>query len=99
VLQSTSLCVLDTGNTRTRVYQYMKTIDIYWHMKVLMGHVLVERHEAKQEILSQLDDIQLKINLLDHKMNSIVKQLARMDLTKLDFPQPQVPTTEGRPIT
>jgi hypothetical protein len=41
---------------------------------MLMGHVLVEHHEAHQEILLQLDDVQLQVKLIDHKLNLMAKR-------------------------
>jgi hypothetical protein len=49
----------NTGSSRARESQYYKTIDLYWHMKTLMGKVLVEHNEAHQEILLHLDDVHL----------------------------------------
>jgi hypothetical protein len=54
VLDSVTSWILDTGNTRSRVSQYLKTVDIYWHMKLLLGHVLVDRKDDKNEICSNL---------------------------------------------
>jgi hypothetical protein len=64
---------------------------------MLMGRVLVERHEAHQEILLQLDDVQLQIKLVDHKINLLADKLVGLDLTNLDFPQPQVHVAKERP--
>jgi hypothetical protein len=66
-------------------------MDIYWHLKTLMGRVLLDHHEARQEILLQLDDMQLQIKLVDHKLNLIAEKLVGMDLSNLDYAQPQVP--------
>jgi hypothetical protein len=74
-------------------------MDIYWHLKTLMGQVLLDHHEARQEILMQLDDVQLQVKLVDHKLNLIADKLVGMDLSNLDYAQPQVPTTEGRTIS
>jgi hypothetical protein len=64
-----------------------------------MGRVLLDHHEAHQEILMHLDDVQLQVKLVDHKLNLIADKLAGMDLSNLDYAQPQVPATEGRTIS
>lgn len=84
----------DTLSSRTRESQYFKTVDLYWHLKTLMGKVLVERNEAHQRILLQLDDVQLQIKLVDHKINLLAEKLDGMDFTKLAFVQPQVPIVD-----
>jgi hypothetical protein len=66
---------LDLGTTQARESQYLNTIDIYWHIKMLMGHFLIEQHEAHQEILLQLDDVQLQVKLVDHKLNLLADKL------------------------
>jgi hypothetical protein len=38
----------DTGTFQGWTSQYLKTMDIYWHLKTLMGRVLLDHHEARQ---------------------------------------------------
>jgi hypothetical protein len=64
-----------------------------------MGRFLVERHESRQEILLHLDDVQLQVKLLDHKLNMMAEKIVGLDLANLDYPQPQVPVVKGCPIT
>lgn len=47
----------DPGYARGRVALYLKTLDLAWQQNYLMGSALVERSEAHQEILLQLDEI------------------------------------------
>lgn len=35
--------VPNTGHTQARFNQYMHTIDLYWHMKFLLGRILIDR--------------------------------------------------------
>jgi hypothetical protein len=87
VRETTSSWVPDTGTFRGWTSQYLKTMDIYWHLKTLMGQVLLDHHEARQEVLLQLDDVQLQVKLVDHKLNLIADKLAGMDLSNLDYAQ------------
>jgi hypothetical protein len=66
-------------------------------MKKIMDNVLVERHEARHEILLQLDDVQLQVNLMDHKINLLAEKVVGLDLSKLDYPQPQVLVGDDHP--
>jgi hypothetical protein len=66
-------------------------------MKTLMGNVLVEHIEAHQEILLQLDDVQVQIKLVDHKINLFVENIVEMEFTKLSFSQPKVPVADDHP--
>jgi hypothetical protein len=50
-----------------------------------MGRVLLNHHEACQEVLLQLDDMQLQVKLVDHKLNLIADKLASIDMSNLDF--------------
>jgi hypothetical protein len=68
VVNNTHSYISYPGTTQSRESQYLNTFDIYYHIKMLMGKVLVESHRAHQEILIQLDDVQLQINLVDHKI-------------------------------
>jgi hypothetical protein len=85
----------DLVSSRAMVSQYYKTIDLYWHIKALMGKVMVERNEAHKEILLQIDDVQLQIKLVDHKLNLLVVKIVGLDFSKLDYSQPQVLVVDG----
>jgi hypothetical protein len=98
VSQTTNPWVPDTGTIQGWLSHYLKTINIYWHLKTLMGRVLLDHHEARQEVLMQLDDVQLQVKLIDHKLNMFIDKVVGMDLKNLEYAQPQVPTTEGRQI-
>jgi hypothetical protein len=64
---------------------------------MLMDHFLIEQHEAHQEILLQLVNVQRHVKLVDHKLYLLADKLVGLNLTNLDFPQPQVPVAEDRP--
>ena len=51
-----------------------------------MGKVLVERNEAHQEILLQLDDVQWKLREMDHKINVIAGKDVGMEGANMDLP-------------
>jgi hypothetical protein len=78
--------VLDLGSMRARESQYFITIDLYWHLKFLMGKVLVEKHESHKEIILQLDNVQLQVNLVDHKLNLLAEKVLGIDFTNLNYP-------------
>jgi hypothetical protein len=50
-----------------------------------MGRVLLDHHEAYQEVLLWLDDMQLQVKLVDHKLNLIAEKLVGIDMSNLDF--------------
>jgi hypothetical protein len=53
---------------------------------MLMGKVLVERNEAHQEILLQLDDVHLQVKLVDHKLNLLAEKVVGLNFTNLNYP-------------
>jgi hypothetical protein len=99
VKESTSLWVPNTGSFRGRSSQYLKTVDIYWHLKTLMGRVMLDHYEARQKVLLQLNEAQLQIKLVGHKLNLVANKMTDMDLSNLDYAQPQVPAIAGRNIS
>lgn len=50
-------------NTRECHNHYLYKFYLYWHIKLLMDRVLVDRHESKDNIMQNLDE--LKKFLLD----------------------------------
>jgi len=64
-----------------------------------MGRVMLDQHEAWQEVLLQLDDVKLQVKLVNHKLNLIVDKMVGMDLSNMDYAQPQAPMTKGRTIS
>lgn len=55
----------NTFHTRGKFNQHMYTIDIYQHMKAILGRVLLDINEAKEEILIMLDELQLFLKIVD----------------------------------
>jgi hypothetical protein len=56
-----------------------------------MGKFLVERNESHQEILLLLDDVQMQLRVMDHKINMLTDKVVGLDFSNLDLPQPQGP--------
>lgn len=48
--------VLDNGISREREPKYLKTVDLYWHIKTFMGKMLLDSEE-NGEILEQLVEV------------------------------------------
>lgn len=61
--------VPEIGSARTQDTKYYKLIDLYRHMKTLMGHALIERNQAHNEILLQLDEIQVQLKTIKANHN------------------------------
>ena len=53
----------------------MHIIDLCWHLKSLLGKVLIEKNEAWEEILLQLDEIQVLSRSMDYKLSKIEAHL------------------------
>jgi hypothetical protein len=47
VKETTRSWVPDIGSVHGRFTQYLKTVDIYSHLKTLLGRFLLEYHEAR----------------------------------------------------
>jgi hypothetical protein len=78
----------DLGSSWAKESKYYRTNDLYWHMEMLMGRVLIERNEAHQEVVLELDDLQLQITLVDHKINLLAERISILHFYELDNPQP-----------
>lgn len=68
----------DTGNTRSRQTRYIQTIDLYWHIKTLLGHVLVEHSKSQTELLLCIDDILEKVHKLEISVSTLIKKLVAL---------------------
>jgi hypothetical protein len=61
VQEKTQSWIPNTGNTRSHVSHYMRTIELYWHMKLLLGRAMMDRKDDKEETLLQLNKIQAQL--------------------------------------
>jgi hypothetical protein len=75
----------------------MRTIELYWHMKLLLGRAMMDRKDDKEEILLQLDEIQAQLWLQDLKMNLLAKKIVGMDLSTLILDDVRATLDEGQP--
>jgi len=57
--------VPNTRRNRGKDSKYTKTLDLYWHYKVLVGKVLEEHNARNKAILHNMDTIQCHLNLTD----------------------------------
>lgn len=59
VVDSTIRWILDVGTTWARETRYWKTVELYWHIKNLLGQMLQIREEAQNTMQLQLDGLHL----------------------------------------
>lgn len=59
VVDSTIQWILDVGTTWARETRYWKTVELYWHIKNLLGQMLQIREEAQNTMQLQLDGLHL----------------------------------------
>jgi hypothetical protein len=52
VEEATIHWVLDVGTSRERDTKYWKTVELYWHIKNLLGQMLQTREEAQNTMQS-----------------------------------------------
>jgi hypothetical protein len=83
--------ILDTGTSHSRETKYHRTIDLYWHVKTLLGKVMTERSTAFNEILLQMEYLQLQIRAVDQKISLLAERTVGLDLNEPREDQPQVP--------
>jgi hypothetical protein len=57
--EATTSWVSYVGNTRARETKYWKTIELYWHIKTLLGQMLQMREDTQNTIQLQLDGLHL----------------------------------------
>jgi hypothetical protein len=54
--------VSDVGSSRACHTKYLRTVDLYYHLKMLLGKVLQDREDAHDIILLQLDEVHLLLS-------------------------------------
>lgn len=61
----------DTVSTRARDTKYLRIVDLYWHMKIILAKAINDysRDAAQTEMARQIEFIQLQNQLLDKKLN------------------------------
>jgi hypothetical protein len=47
----------DMGSSHARDTKFLKTIDLYWHIKTFMGKIMLDSEEDKEEIMEQLAEV------------------------------------------
>jgi hypothetical protein len=87
--------ILDTCSSHSRDMKYNRTIDLYWHMKTLLIKMLAERNIAHSEILMQMEYLQLKIKVVDHKITLLAEKAVGLDLNASCKENQQVPMEES----
>lgn len=45
----------DTGSSKSQKTNYYHTIDLYWHVKALLGKVMADRQAGNNEISLRLE--------------------------------------------
>jgi hypothetical protein len=59
----------DTGSTGARDTKYLRTIDLYWHMKTILAKAITVRDAAQTEMARKIEFIQLQKQLTNKKLN------------------------------
>jgi hypothetical protein len=75
----------------------MRTIELYLHMKILLGKAMMDKKDDKEEIMLHLDEIQAQLHLQDLKMNLLAKKIVGMDLSTLSLNDVFVTLDEVQP--
>jgi len=70
---------------------YHRIVDLYWHVKNLLGKVMTKRSTAYIEIILQMEYLQLQILIVDQKISLLVECMVGVDLNEPGEDQPQVP--------
>lgn len=81
----------DTGTSHSKETKYHRTIDLYWHMKTLLGKVMTERNTTYSEILLQMEYLQLQTRAMDQKSTLLAKRAVDLDLNEPREDNQQVP--------
>lgn len=45
------------GNSLALDTKFLKAIDLYWHIKMFLGKILLDNEEDKEEIMEQLVEV------------------------------------------
>lgn len=80
----------NTGSSRSRDTKYNRTIDLYWHMKGLLGRALKDKQAAQNELYMQLEYIQLQIKALDRKVYILAEKTMGLSFNSPNEETPQV---------
>jgi hypothetical protein len=70
--------------------KYYKTIDLYWHIKALLGKVITDRNIATNEVMLQLEYLQLQTKVVDEKVSLLAEWTVGLNLNEPNDEIPQV---------
>jgi hypothetical protein len=71
--------------------KYYCTIDLYWHIKALLGKVMADRNTGTNELSVQLKYLQLQIKLVDQKVSLLVEKTVGLNFNEPSERIPHVP--------
>lgn len=54
VLEGIVAWIPHTSNTRGQQNHYLHTVNLYWHIKLLLGKMLVDKREAQDNLVLML---------------------------------------------
>lgn len=78
-------CIPDVVNsTRARAFAYMQMINLYWHVKTLMGRVLIDRVNTQQELIIYMVELLEKMDGMHGKVNMLIKRITNTDPSSSD---------------
>lgn len=49
------------GNSLALDTKFLKAIDLYWHIKMFLGKILLDNEEDKEEIMEQLVEVRQQL--------------------------------------
>jgi hypothetical protein len=64
---------LDTWSSFSQETKYYCTIDLYWHIKALMGKFMADMNTYTNEMSLQLEYLQLQIKVVDQKFSLLAE--------------------------
>lgn len=55
-MESIASWALDTGNSRGCQNHYLLTMDLYWHVRLLLGKIIMDRRQTQVNLMHRLDE-------------------------------------------
>lgn len=66
--------ILDAGSSRAQDIKYWKTVDLYWHIKTIVGKMMEDMDEAHKDILLQLNEVMLQLRDINSMLPAPTQQ-------------------------
>jgi hypothetical protein len=62
--------VPDMGASRARDREYLKTVDLYWHIKTFLGIILLDNDDEHEAMQEQMNEMQFQIQDLRTRLDA-----------------------------